>query len=145
MHKVLIGYYSKTGNTQKMGKAIEGSIKEEGLEVVNEKIEDIAVNELLDYEAIVLGSPTYYGTLAWPVKKLLDESVKFHGKLKGKIGAAFTNAGNIGGGNETTILSILEAFLIHGMIIQGNKIVLKSCQQLGKTVSDLIIKISGNR
>ena len=103
MPKVLIGYYSKTGNTQKMAKAIEESIKEEGLEVVNKKIGDIAADELLDYEAIVLGSPTYYGTLAWPIKKLLDQSVKFHGKLKGKIGAAFTSAANIGGGNETAI------------------------------------------
>ncbi|MCD5401176.1 flavodoxin domain-containing protein, partial [candidate division NPL-UPA2 bacterium] len=77
MPKVLIGYYSETGNTKKMAKAVEESIKEEGLEVVNKKIEDIAVDELLDYEAIVIGSPTYYGTLAWPIKKLLDESVKF--------------------------------------------------------------------
>ena len=160
MPKVLIGYYSKTGNTQKMAKAIEESIKEEGLEVVNKKIGDIAADELLDYEAIVLGSPTYYGTLAWPIKKLLDESVKFHGKLKGKIGAAFTSAANIGGGNETAILSILEAFLIHGMIIQGNpkgdhygpvgigspdKRALKGCRQLGKTVADLVRKISDGK
>ena len=157
MPKVLIGYYSETGNTKKMAKAVEESIKEEGLEVVNKKIEDIAVDELLDYEAIVIGSPTYYGTLAWPIKKLLDESVKFHGQLKGKIGAAFTSAGNIGGGNETTVLSILEAFLIHGMIVQGDpkgdhygpvgigspdERALKGCRQLGKTVAGLAKKLS---
>ncbi|MCD5397570.1 flavodoxin domain-containing protein [candidate division NPL-UPA2 bacterium] len=157
MSKVLIGYYSETGNTQKMAEVIEESIKEEGLEVVNKKIEDILVDELLDYEVIVFGSPTYYGTLAWPIKKLLDESVKFHGKLKGKIGAAFTSAANIGGGNETTILSILEAFLIHGMIVQGNpkgdhygpvgigspdERALKGCRYLGKMVADLVKKIA---
>ena len=53
------------------------------------------------------------------MKKLLDESVKFHGKLEGKVGGAFSSAAGIGGGNETTILSILEAMLIHGMVIQG--------------------------
>ena len=156
MAKVLIGYYSETGNTEKMAKEIEKTIKGEGLEVVNKKIEDIAVDELLDYDAIVIGSPTYYGTLAWLVKKLLDESVKFHVKLKGKIGAAFTSAGNIGGGNETTILSILEAFLIHGMIVQGDpkgdhygpvgigspdERALKGCRQLGKTIADLTKKL----
>lgn len=157
MPKVLIGYYSETGNTKKMAKAIEESVKEEGLEVVNKEIQNIAVDELLDYDAILIGSPTYYGTLAWPVKRLLDESVKFHGKLKGKIGAAFTTAANIGGGNETTILSILEAFLIHGMIVQGEVMgdhygpvgigspderSLKGCRKLGKTVADLVKRLS---
>ena len=46
--------------------------------------------------------------MAHPVKKLIDESVKLHGKLSGKVGAAFTSSGFIGGGNETVILSILD-------------------------------------
>jgi NAD(P)H dehydrogenase (quinone) len=157
MPKVLIGYYSKSGNTKRMADAVEESIKEEGLEVVNKEVGDITVDELLDYEAIVMGSPTYYGTLAWPVKKLLDESVKLHGKLKGKIGAAFTSSANIGGGNETAILSILGAFLIHGMIVQGepegdhygpvgvgspDKRALDGCRRLGKTVAALAKKLS---
>jgi multimeric flavodoxin WrbA len=63
------------------------------------------------------GSPTYYGTMAWELKKLLDESVKFHGKLRGKVGGAFTSSANVGGGNETTVLDILKALLIHGMVV----------------------------
>lgn len=58
--------------------------------------------------------------MAAEIKKLLDDSVKFHGKLEGKIGAAFASSANVGGGNETTILDILNAMLIHGMIIQGD-------------------------
>jgi NAD(P)H dehydrogenase (quinone) len=46
--------------------------------------------------------------------------VAFHGKFDGKIGMAFSSAANIAGGNETTVLSILQAMLIHGMIIQGD-------------------------
>ena len=80
----------------------------------------VEVDELLQYGAIIIGSPTYYGSMCFEVKKLLDESVKFHGKLDGKIGAAFSSSANIGGGNETTILDILNAMLIHGMIIQGD-------------------------
>ena len=53
-------------------------------------------------------------------KKLFDESVRFHGKPDGKIGAAFTSSRQIGGDNETTILNILNAMLIHGMIVQGD-------------------------
>jgi NAD(P)H dehydrogenase (quinone) len=156
MSKVLIGYYSQTGNTKKMAQAVEESIKEEGLEVVNKPVEEIKAEELLEYDAIILGSPTYYGIMAWPVKRLIDESVKYHGRLIGKVGAAFTSAGNIGGGNETVILSILEAFLIHGMIVQGeargdhygpvaignpDERALKGCRKLGKTVTELVKKL----
>jgi len=80
------------------------------------------VNEsfnLLDYNAIVIGSPTQYGTMAWEIKKLFDDTANLHYKLEGKIGGAFTSSCHAGGGNETTILDILHAMLIHGMIIQG--------------------------
>ena len=157
MSKVLIGYYSESGNTKRMAEMVQEVIKEEELDVVNKRVQDIAVDELLDYDAIVIGSPTYYGTLAWPVKKFIDESVKLHGKLKGKVGAAFTTSGIVGGGNETTILSILQAFLIHGMIIQGevrgdhygpvgigrpDERASKECRKLGKSVAGLVKKLS---
>ena len=77
------------------------------------------VDELLKADGIIFGSPNYYGGMAAPVKGFLDESVKFHGELKGKVGGAFSSSANIGGGNETTIMNILKAFLIHGMIVQG--------------------------
>jgi len=120
MAKVLIVYYSATGNTGKMAELIEQGVGAEGVDVVRKKVEDTEASELLDYDGIIIGSPTYYGSMAWQVKKLLDDSVKYHGKLDGKIGAAFTSAANIGGGNETTIMDILKAMLIHGMIIQGD-------------------------
>jgi NAD(P)H dehydrogenase (quinone) len=75
---------------------------------------------LLGYEAIVVGSPTYYGQMAGPIKQLFDDLVANHGRLDGKIGAAFTSAANIGGGNETTIMGIIEGMLISGMIVQGD-------------------------
>jgi len=120
MQKVLIIYYSRTGNTKKMAELIGEGVKKEGGEVLVKDVKDVAVDELLKYDAIVIGSPTYYGTMAAELKKLLDDSVKFHGRLEGKIGAAFASSGNLAGGNETTILDILNAFLIHGMIIQGD-------------------------
>jgi NAD(P)H dehydrogenase (quinone) len=120
MAKVLICYYSQTGNTEKMAQIITDAMKEADLSVDLKRVEDTKVDHLIDYDCIVMGSPTYYGSMAWPIKKLLDESIKYHGRLKGKVGGAFSSAANVGGGNETTILNILNALLIHGMIVQGD-------------------------
>ena len=119
MARILVAYYSRSGNTRKMAEDVAQGAKTEGAEVDLKEVEKITPEQLLDYDGIIIGSPTYYGAPAWEVKKLLDGSVKFHGKLEGKVGGAFSSAANIGGGNETTILSILEAMLIHGMIIPG--------------------------
>ena len=53
-------------------------------------------------------------------KIFLYESVKMLGKLDGKVGAAFSSAANIAGGSEATILDIINAMLIHGLIVQGD-------------------------
>lgn len=159
MAGVLVIYYSQTGNTKKMAESIvEGIKKEAGLEVLIKDVKDVNADELLKYEAIIIGSPTYYGTMAAPIKKLLDESVKFHGKLDGKVGAAFASSANVGGGNETTILDILNAMLIHGMIIQGDSQgdhygavsigspdsrATKQCIRLGNRVAKLVKRLSG--
>lgn len=120
MVKVLIIYYSRSGNTKKMAESIaDGVRREKSIEVEVKPVKDVQVEELLDANGIIIGSPTYYGSMASEIKKLLDDSIKFHGKLDGKIGGAFSSSGNIGGGNETTIMDILKALLIHGMIVQG--------------------------
>ena len=120
MAKLLIAYYSRSGNTEKMAELIEEGARIEEIEVVRKSVGDVKADDLIDYDGIILGSPTYYGSMAAEVKKLLDDSVHFHGKLEGKVGGAFSSSANIGGGNETTIMDILKAFLIHGMIIRGD-------------------------
>ena len=120
MAKVLIIYYSRGGNTKKMAESIAEGLKQEQVEVNIREVKDVTADDLLLSDAIIVGSPTYYGSMTADIKRLFDESVKFHGKLDGKIGAAFTSSHHIGGGNETTILDILNAMLIHGMIVQGD-------------------------
>jgi NAD(P)H dehydrogenase (quinone) len=121
MAKMLVCYYSQTGHTAGMAQALaEGAQQKSGVTVDVKPVADVNVKELLDYDAIVIGSPTYYGAMAWQIKQLLDESVAFHGKLRGKVGGAFTSSGNVAGGGESTILGILEAMLIHGMVCQGH-------------------------
>jgi len=82
--------------------------------------------------------------------------VEIHGKLEGKVGAAFTSSGGTATGAETTLLSIIEAMLVHGMIIQGragnkhygatavgkpNEKELKICKELGKRTTELAWKL----
>ncbi|MFA4842220.1 MAG: NAD(P)H-dependent oxidoreductase [Candidatus Omnitrophota bacterium] len=156
MGKILVIYYSQSGNTKKMAELVAEGAEKEGAEVVLKDVNNIKAEELLQYDGIVIGSPTYYGTMSWQLKKLLDDSVKFHGKLDGKVGAAFASSANIGGGNETTILDILNAMLIHGMIIQGDPHgdhygavsisapdarAAKQCARLGNRVAKLVKKI----
>lgn len=119
MTKLLVVYHSETGNTARMAELVAEGARDAGADVALKTIGETSVDELIEYDGIIAGSPTYYGLMSAPLKKLLDDSVKFHGQLKGKVGGAFTSAGGIGGGNETTILSILQAMLIHGMVVQG--------------------------
>lgn len=118
--KVIVIYYSRGGTTKKMAEIIHQTVKSEGVEADIVSVSEVKAKDLLGYDGIIIGSPTYYGTLAAEVKQLLDETVSFHGQLDGKLGGAFSSAANIAGGNETTVLSILEAMLIHGMVIQGD-------------------------
>ncbi len=156
MAEILVIYDSRTGNTEKMAFAIAEGANQIGVEVNVRKVDDTSVQDLLNADGIVMGSPTYYGQMSAKLKALIDKSVKIHGKLRGKVGAAFTSSGGIASGAETTLLSIIEAMLIHGMIVQGrtheghygaaavdspNKRELEACQDLGKSVTDLVQKL----
>jgi NAD(P)H dehydrogenase (quinone) len=156
MATVGVIYYSRTGNTKKMAQSVAQGVKEEGVEVVIKKAEEASPEDFLKWEGIIVGSPTYYGLLASAIKGLFDESVKYHGRLEGKVGGAFASSGNIGGGNETTLLSILEMMLIHGMVVQGtsqgdhygpvsigspDERVKSQCIALGKRVARLVKRV----
>jgi NAD(P)H dehydrogenase (quinone) len=157
MSKALILYYSRGGNTKKMAEFIAKGVEKEKVEVNIRDVKDVTVDYLLVFDAIIIGSPTYYGGMAAEIKRLFDESVKLHGKFDGKIGAAFTSSRQIGGGNETTILDIINAMLIHGMIVQGDwqgdhygpvslgfpdGRALKECVRLGSRIARLVKKIA---
>ena len=119
MKKILVTYYTRSGNTEKMARMIADGLVTKDLAVDLRKVEDVEIDTLPSYDGFVVGSPNYFGTMAWPVKKFVDESVKQFKKLDGKVAAAFTSAGMIGGGGETVVLDILKAFLIHGCVVQG--------------------------
>jgi NAD(P)H dehydrogenase (quinone) len=158
MPRVIIVFYSKTGNTEEMAKAVEKGITSGGGEVVRKHVDETHVDELPAFDGIIIGSPTYFGTMATAVKRFVDESIKYYGKLEGKVGGAFANSGALGGGNETTVLDILKALLIHGMIIQGrseggdhygpvsvgkpDSARIGACEEYGRRIAHLVRKIA---
>ena len=85
MARMLICYYTRTKNTEHMAEAVaEGAREMDALEVEVKPVSKVEARSLLDYDAIIMGSPTYYGTMAAEVKQLLDESVAIHGQLAGE-------------------------------------------------------------
>jgi NAD(P)H dehydrogenase (quinone) len=157
MAQIFILYYSRTGHTRAMAEAVkDGVMSAGGVTARVRGVEEVDVDELLEPEGILIGSPTYYGGMAWPVKRLLDESVRHHGRLEGKVGGAFSSAGGIGGGNETTVLGVLQALLIHGMVIQGtpsgdhygpvavekpDERAAGNCRELGRRAAELVKRL----
>ena len=122
MSKALVVYDSQTGNTEKMAKAISVGIKEAGHEVEVKHVDKTSLDDLIAADAIVLGSPTYFCTMSGKMKALIDKSIEIYpDKLQNKIGAAFTSSGDIAGGNETTLLSLIQAMLMHRMVIVGHQ------------------------
>ena len=161
MTRVLVTYFSVSGNTKRMAEEIAKGAKGAkgaGAKVVLMPVKDVEPRSLLEYDAIIMGSPTYYGTMAAKCKALIDRSVVLHGKLEGRVGGAFTSSGGRAGGNETTVLDILKAWLIHGMVVQGtsdgdhygpvavevpDKDSLASCRAYGARLARLAKKVRG--
>jgi len=120
MVKMLVSYYSRSGHTKRMAEEIAKAAEGAGADVDLLQVEQVDVKSLPEYDCMVMGSPTYYGTMAGPVKGFFDESVKVHNKLAGRLGGAFASSGMRGGGNETTVTAILMCWLVHGMLVSGS-------------------------
>ena len=120
MH-ILIIYYSKTGNTEKLALEIaEGVRQHEGAVPVVKSVDDVTEEDFISCDGLIAGSPVYFGTMAAQLKEIFDRFVVVRKKMEGKVGAAFATAGSPSGGKETTVFSIIQAMLIYGMIIAGD-------------------------
>ncbi len=144
--KILVLYYSMTGNTYRMAELVAEGAREAGADVeINTvpelmpaeaiegndairkaKQEQAAVpvaeaDELADYDGIIVGTPTRFGNMAAQMRNFWDQtgSLWMEGKLIGKPVGLFCSTASIHGGQETTLVANMLTFIHHGMIIVG--------------------------
>ncbi|MCJ7547127.1 MAG: NAD(P)H-dependent oxidoreductase [Deltaproteobacteria bacterium] len=119
--QVLVIYYSKTGHTKKLAEEIAKGVGEvEGVACVVKSAADVTKDDFVAADGVIAGSPVYFGTMAAELKAIFDQFVGVRKKMEGKIGAAFATSGDPSGGKETTLMSIIQALLIYGMIVVGD-------------------------
>jgi NAD(P)H dehydrogenase (quinone) len=118
--RILVTYYSKTGNTLQMAEAVaSGAATVEGTNVLLKSIGETTHDDLLQANAIILGSPVYNANVAPKVQEFLSGWPFEGAPMKNKLGAAFVTAGGISAGEELTQMNILQSMLIFGMIVVG--------------------------
>ena len=159
--KVHVLYYSKGGNTRRLAEAVLKGIESvPGVQGIFKHTDDVTKEDFIDAAGIIAGSPVYFGTMAAPLKAVMDDFVGVRRKMEGKVGAAFATSGDPTGGKETTIMSILQAFLIYGMVITGDPLsatghygvacagapddkTKENAEKLGERVARLVLKLFG--
>ena len=156
--KVMIVFDSRTGNTEKMAQAVAEGVRAEKVEVDIVNVKEAQIDDLPKVDGLIVGSPVYYGLPSSKIKEFLDASIKYHGKLEGKVGGAFACSGGTHSGGETTVMAINEALLIHGMVIQGtsgrnhygpvsigppDESSKDACRKLGQKVANLMKRLHG--
>jgi NAD(P)H dehydrogenase (quinone) len=142
MPKILVLYYSSYGHIEIMADAIaEGARSVPGAEVTVKRVPETAplevakaahfkleqaapvatVQELPEYDAIIIGTPTRYGRMSSQMASFLDQTggLWFQNKLVGKVGSVFSSTASQHGGQETTITSTIVNLMHFGMIIVG--------------------------
>lgn len=155
MAKVLVLYYSSYGHIEVMANAIaEGAASVGGCEVAVKRVpelvpDDVAaasgiktdqaapvatVEELVDYDAIIFGTPTRFGNMAAQMRNFLDQTggLWFTRALVGKVGSVFASTSSQHGGQETTITSFHTSLLHHGMIIVGLPYTFEGNSEMGE-------------
>ncbi len=142
MSKILVLYYSSYGHIETMAAAIaEGARGVAGTNVEIKRVAELMSDEqaqnagvqldrttpiatpedLVNYDAIIFGAPTRFGSMAAQMRNFLDQTGQLwmEGALIGKIGSAFTSTGVQHAGQETTLVSFHTSLLHHGMVIVG--------------------------
>src|SRR5208283_494483 len=142
MPKVLVGYYSKTGNTKQVAEAItEGAKSITGVTVEIKKVEDVNAKEAAEADGFAFGSPAYFSMMSGPMLTLLTELYFVREKLAGKPMVAFATGAGSQTKTTSNIEGILKAFnpklILPGLAI-GNTISetdIQQAKQLGEKLA----------
>jgi flavodoxin I len=144
MSKILVLYYSRTGNTEKMAKDIaEGAKSDSSVEV--ELNYHVDAEELTKFDAVLVGAPTYHHDMPMDTKKLFEEAAVKDINLKGKIGAAFGSYGWSGEAPKLVLeimknkfeMRVTEPPLLAKYVPDQN--MLNTCRKLGRSISESLI------
>ncbi len=141
MPKVRVLYYSSYGHIEAMANAVAEGARSAGAAVdvkrvpetvppevakasyfkLNQAAPVATIDELADYDAIIVGSPTRFGRMASQMAAFLDQcgGLWMRGALNGKVGGAFTSTATQHGGQETTLFSVITNLLHFGMTVVG--------------------------
>jgi NAD(P)H dehydrogenase (quinone) len=141
MARVLVLYYSAYGHIETMANAVAEGARSAGATVdlkrvpettpadaaksshykLDQKAPIAAIDELANYDAIIVGAPTRFGRMAGPMASFLDQGAGLwmKGALNGKVGGAFASTATQHGGQETTLFSIITNLMHFGMTIVG--------------------------
>lgn len=141
MANILVLYHSVYGHIETMAHAVAEGAREAGANVTVKRVpetvpEDVArashfkmdqaapvatPDELADYDAIIFGAGTRYGTVAAQMRSFIDQTggLWAKGALVGKVGSVFTSSATQHGGQESTILGFIPTLLHHGMVVVG--------------------------
>ena len=119
--RVLVAYHSLTGTTEKMAEGVvEGVKRRSGVAVNLKKVEDVTKQDLESADGIILGCPTYYGTLPGKMKVVIDDwSWKMKVDFTDKVGGAFSTGGGQVGGKEFVVMSLVMFMLSNRMVVAG--------------------------
>ncbi len=139
MRKVLVIYYSRSGNTEKMAKAVaQGAKSDQNIAV--DLSYHIEADELANYDAILVGTPTYHTQMPIDFKNLFEEASAKQINLKNKVGSAFGSYGWSGEAPQA-VIEILKKFEmqvieppIRAKYVPDQK-ALDACIDLGKKVA----------
>ncbi len=118
--RILVAYDSYTGNTEKMANAVAEGARLAGAEVSLKKVADITANDFLENDGFAFGTPTHCGVMSTKMNELFTKTgMPAWGRMRGKVGVAFSSSGGLGGGNEMACLSLILAMLNYGMLVFG--------------------------
>ena len=128
MTKLAIIYHSAHGHTEHIARhVLDGAQQVDGVEAQLVKAEDIGArpDDLVDFDGIILGSPTYLGGVSGQFKSFMDATGRLWRtqQLKGKLAAGFTVSSLPAGDKQSTLLSMFVFAMQHGMLWVGNPIV----------------------
>ena len=142
--KILVLYYSRTGNTEKMAKAVvEGAQSIQGMEV--ELAYNVPPEALPGYDALIVGSPTYHHDVPVGFKSFFEEVAVKNVDLKGKVGAAFGSYGWSGEAPRLVIEILRNKFMMNvsepplTVKYEPDAAGLEKCRALGKRVAESLI------